>query len=261
MPQRKSRRWWILLAILVALVALAVWWWKRPQVVPVEVATVARGRVEETVTNSRAGTVKARRRAQLSPDSGGRVVALPIRKGAQARKGDVLLELDSTVERADVDLRGRQVAAADADAERACLGAERAQRELERNRRLAEEKLIAPDALDALDTAAREASAGCTSARAARASAAAALDVSERTLAKRVVRAPFDGVVADISTEVGEWITPSPPGLPIPPVIDLLDPSSIYMSYPMDEVDAGWPNFSRRGSRSTRTPASTFLAR
>ncbi|MEJ2190284.1 MAG: efflux RND transporter periplasmic adaptor subunit [Acidobacteriota bacterium] len=52
------------------------------------------------------------------------------------------------------------------------------------------------------------------------------------------LRAPFAGVVADLSTEVGEWITPSPPGLPIPPVIDLLDPTSIYISAPIDEVDS-----------------------
>ncbi len=52
------------------------------------------------------------------------------------------------------------------------------------------------------------------------------------------LRAPFAGTVAEVSTEVGEYITPSPPGLPIPPVIDLLDPASIYVSAPIDEVDA-----------------------
>jgi HlyD family secretion protein len=56
-------------------------------------------------------------------------------------------------------------------------------------------------------------------------------------LGKTVLRAPFNGVVADVTTEVGEWITPSPPGLPIPPVIVLLDPNAIYVSAPMDEVD------------------------
>jgi HlyD family secretion protein len=52
------------------------------------------------------------------------------------------------------------------------------------------------------------------------------------------LRAPFAGIVAELSTEVGEYITPSPPGLPIPPVIDLLDPQSVYISAPIDEVDA-----------------------
>ena len=44
--------------------------------------------------------------------------------------------------------------------------------------------------------------------------------------------------MAELSTELGEYITPSPPGLPIPPVIDLLDPASVYVSAPIDEVDA-----------------------
>ena len=52
------------------------------------------------------------------------------------------------------------------------------------------------------------------------------------------MKCKFDGVVAELDTEVGEWTTPSPPGLPIPPVIDLIDPSTIYVSAPMDEVDS-----------------------
>jgi HlyD family secretion protein len=54
-----------------------------------------------------------------------------------------------------------------------------------------------------------------------------------------VLRAPFDAVVAEVGIEVGEWTTPSPPALPVPPVIDLVDPTSIYVTAPMDEVDAG----------------------
>jgi HlyD family secretion protein len=54
-----------------------------------------------------------------------------------------------------------------------------------------------------------------------------------------VLRAPFAGVVAEVSAELGEWITPSPPGLPIPPVVEILDNESIYVSAPLDEVDVG----------------------
>ena len=60
----------------------------------------------------------------------------------------------------------------------------------------------------------------------------------EVQLAFTELRAPFSGTVAEVSTEVGEWITPSPPGVPIPPIIDLLDPASIYVSAPIDEVDS-----------------------
>ena len=50
---------------------------------------------------------------------------------------------------------------------------------------------------------------------------------------------PQDGVVAEFSTEEGEWVTPSPPGLPIPPVLELFDPGDNYVSAPLDEVDVG----------------------
>ena len=63
------------------------------------------------------------------------------------------------------------------------------------------------------------------------------MDAARATLEKTVITAPFDGVVLDVSTEVGEWISPSPPGVPIPPVLDLIDPEALYLSAPIDEAD------------------------
>ncbi|MFN7943508.1 MAG: efflux RND transporter periplasmic adaptor subunit [Thermoanaerobaculia bacterium] len=237
MKPRLRRNLLILLAF-AAVVAAGAGYLLRPQPIPVQVARVARGRVEQTATNSRAGTVKARRRARLSPDTGGRVVALPRRRGERVRAGEVVLELDSTLERGEVALRQRESEAARANREQACIAADRAARELERQRRLAAEMLVAPDVLDGVEAAARGARAACAAAEANLATAGAALDLARRALAKRTLTAPFDGVVADLATEVGEWVTPSPPGLPIPPVVDILDPESIYLSLPMDEVDA-----------------------
>jgi HlyD family secretion protein len=44
--------------------------------------------------------------------------------------------------------------------------------------------------------------------------------------------------VAKIVGELGEYSTPSPPGVPTPPAIDLIDDSCLYVKAPMDEVDA-----------------------
>jgi hypothetical protein len=41
-----------------------------------------------------------------------------------------------------------------------------------------------------------------------------------------------------VTGEVGEFTTPSPPGIPTPPAVDLIDDSCLYVSAPMDEVDA-----------------------
>jgi len=44
--------------------------------------------------------------------------------------------------------------------------------------------------------------------------------------------------VAKVTGEVGEFTTPSPPGIPTPPAVDLIDDTCLYVSAPMDEVDA-----------------------
>ncbi len=209
-----------------------------PDPVPVQVAAVELGRVEQTVSNSRAGTVKARRRAKLSPQEGGLVVALPKRKGDFVRAGDVLLELDASVPRARLDLARRERESAGAERTRACVAAERSQRELERNRRLAEQGIVSADRLDGFESAARAARAACDAARAGEKRAEAAVELAERQLDHMTLRAPFDGVIAELAIEVGEWSTPSPPVIQVPSVIDVIDPSSIYVSAPMDEVDS-----------------------
>jgi multidrug efflux pump subunit AcrA (membrane-fusion protein) len=83
----------------------------------VDVARVTRGAVEQTVSNTRAGTVKARQRARLSPETGGRVVALPFRKGARVARGDLLLSLDASRQRARLELAAEEVGVAAARAE------------------------------------------------------------------------------------------------------------------------------------------------
>jgi HlyD family secretion protein len=115
--------------------------------------------------------------------------------------------------------------------------AEQLDRQLARNRALAREELVSVELLDQLQSQRDAAAAACQAAAARIREAEAALRVARVNLEKTVLRAPFDGVVADVTTELGEWITPSPPGIPIPPVIVLLDADAIYVSAPMDEVD------------------------
>ena len=206
--------------------------------VPVIVATAEPGRVEEAVTNTRAGTLEARRRAKLSPEVGGVVIALPFREGQRVAKGDVVLELDDQLQRAQLDLAGRELEAARSQQEQSCLAAERAARNLERIRRLTEEEIASRDLLDDAETESRRAAAACRAAGSSVARAAASVTLAETRVAKMILHAPFDAIVAEVDAEIGEWVTPSPPALPVPPAIDILDPESIFVSAPMDEVDS-----------------------
>lgn len=69
--------------------------------------------------------------------------------------------------------------------------------------------------------------------------AAASLEMNRALLAQTRLHAPFAGIVAEINGEVGEYVTPSPPGIPMPPAVDLIDYSCLYVRAPIDEVDAG----------------------
>ena len=235
---RRPPAWLAALLIVAAAVALLRFVVLRPDPVAVEVAVVQLGVVEESVTNTRAGTVKARRRAKLSPQMGGRVVELPFRKGAAVTAGALLLRLDDTLQQAQVQLAREDLLTAAARSDEACLTATLAEREWRRGAALAADGISSVATLDTLETARDRGLAGCRAARAARDQAEARVRLAAAELAFTELRAPFSGVVADCGTEIGEWITPSPPGVPIPAVLDLLDPATVYITAPIDEVDA-----------------------
>lgn len=223
----------ILAAGMVALILIAL----RPKSIPVTVQTIDRGRVEETVVNSRAGTVESRYRARMSPAIAGLIEALPVAKGARVRRGDLLLRIDDTEFRHQVVLAERSMHAARAVAEQACLTADQAERDRQRAESLAGQKVLADQALEEARTRAETMAAACRAAREQARQAEAAVQVARAALDKTSMLAPFDGVVLDIAGEIGEWISPSPPGVYLPPVIDLVAPDSLYVSAPLDEVD------------------------
>ncbi len=232
------KRWLIVAVVLVLVAVVLKFTVLEPDVIRVRLATVELGVVEETVTNTRAGTVKVHRRAKLSPQMGGLVVATPHLEGSLVEAGDLLLKLDDRAQQAELLLARRSVTAAEAQADEACLAAELAQTELDRTISLHGSGIASDQSLDLLRTERDRSRAACAAAAAAVAQAAARVGVVEVQIEFTEVRAPFSGTVAEVSTEIGEWITPSPPGVPIPPIIDLLDPASVYVSAPIDEVDA-----------------------
>jgi HlyD family secretion protein len=239
--QRRQRTWWlkplvILLALAggVVLLRLTV---LRPQPVPVTVQRVETGRVEDTVVNSRAGTVQSRRRSEMSPGIPGLVVEIPTRKGTRVKRGDVLIRLDDREHVAQTELAQRALEAARAVADQARLEAAQADRDWKRAQELARDQVVSETVLDLGRTRALTTQAVVVATEARIQEAEAALDAARATLAKTVITAPFDGVVLDVTTEVGEWISPSPPGVPIPPVLDLIDPEALYLSAPIDEAD------------------------
>jgi HlyD family secretion protein len=107
-----------------------------------------------------------------------------------------------------------------------------------RSRQLRAQGFVSEDAVDRAVSEAEAKQAGCASAGTQVQEAEARIRASKADTARTVVRAPFDGIVAEVNGEVGEYLTPSPPGIPTLPAIDLIDDSCLYVSAPIDEVDA-----------------------
>ncbi len=210
----------------------------RPDPIPVETAVAERGPVAETVTNTRAGTIKACQRARLAPPSGGQIAKLPVKKGDRVRKGQVLLELWNEDVSAQVSGAERDELAAQSRADEACVAARVSRREAERLAAVLERGLVAVDAVDRSKGEAESREAACRAATQNIRVAQARVAQAQATLERLRLRAPFDGIVAEINGELGEFETPSPVGIPTPPAVDVVDTSCIYVAAPIDEVDA-----------------------
>jgi HlyD family secretion protein len=222
----------------VALLIIAGWYFTRPPLPRVQLITVGRGLVEATVSNTRAGTVKACRRAKLSAPSGGQISHLLVKKGERVKTGQILLELWDKDLQAQENLAQEQLVTAQTQAKQACLQADLAEQEAGRARQLQAKGFISVEGMDQKTSNARVTRAGCDAAHSQIEQSRSRIQAANAGLDRMVLKAPFDGIVADISGELGEYATPSPPGIPTPPAIDLIDDSCLFVSAPIDEVDA-----------------------
>jgi HlyD family secretion protein len=228
---------WIVPVLVITAIAVIGWYFTRRKPVEVVVKPVGRGIVEQTVANTRAGTVNACRRAKLSPSVGGQIAKLCIREGDMVKEGDLLLEIWNQDLVAEVQLAQSEAEAERARAKAACLKADVSQREANRLVKLLDKGAASEEQTDKAVTDAKALKADCKAAEASVLRSEARIGVVKANLARTRLIAPFDGVVAEISGELSEFVTPSPIGIATPPVVDLVDNTCFYITAPIDEVD------------------------
>ena len=224
--------------ILVAVVVGGFLWTTRAKPVVVVLKTVDRGNVESTVVNTRAGTVEACLRTRLSTIMGGRIEFLGVKEGDKVKKGQLLLKLWNDDQKAQQTLAEAQRASSTQRVKEVCTTAASSLREAERQTSLRARGYVSEAREDAARSEADARRAACDTARADIVQADARIRVTKVEQGRMTLYAPFDGTVAKIVGELGEYSTPSPPGVPTPPAIDLIDDSCLYVKAPMDEVDA-----------------------
>jgi HlyD family secretion protein len=235
---QKRHRIILISTISIIIVVLLFSWINRPKPVAVIITTVEIGDVQRTVTNTRAGTLKACRRAGLSPSIGGQIAHLPVKEGDIVKKGQVLLELWNDDLNAQVNLTRIEILASESRVKEACIIADVAKHEAKRISTLRKKGLTSDDASERAVGEAKAKQAACQAAKSLAEVSRARLTVALAALERTQLKAPFDGTVAEITGELGEFVTPSPIGVPTPPAVDIIDTSCLYVLAPIDEVDA-----------------------
>jgi membrane fusion protein (multidrug efflux system) len=150
---------------------------------PESVASAVARQVQWTPSRGSVATLVAVRGVVLGSELAGTVRDIAFESGGAARKGDVLVRLDTSTEEA-------QLAAAQADATLARASLERAQA-------LHRGAANSPAELEAAEARAKQAAATVASLQA--------------TIAKKTIRAPFDGRLAIRQVELGQVVAPGTP--------------------------------------------------
>ncbi|MDY7092676.1 MAG: efflux RND transporter periplasmic adaptor subunit [Acidobacteriota bacterium] len=212
-----KRTWWIAILVL-ALAGWGVWQWseggrgasaggpppaaaggtKEPKALRVDVHRVEAQPLTEAVTAT--GEVRASERVELTASAAGRVQSIFFAEGTRVRRGEVLVKIE------DSELR--------AQLQRAEVERQLAETRERRAKRLLDEETISQETYD-------EASADLDS-------LAAEIELIQARLDKTQVRAPFSGVVGLRRISEGAYVTPSDPLA----TLQSLDPVKIDFSVP-----------------------------
>ncbi|MEZ5539101.1 MAG: efflux RND transporter periplasmic adaptor subunit [Pseudomonadales bacterium] len=233
----QSKKWMLLILALLLAVGLLKYL-RKPDALPVPVVAVDQGVVETTVANTRAGTVKACQRSELSMALGGLVQKLNVKKGDKVAAGEVLVELWNEDRKANVAQAAASLSAAEHQQKQACISANQNARDSQRAKSLYEKRLISSAQTEAAHTLSSTTKQACDAAEAQVKMSRANLDLVQSHYDLTFLRAPYDGVVVEINSELGEYVTPSPSGVLTKPVIEMMNNQCLYITAPIDEVDA-----------------------
>lgn len=169
------------------------------RVAGVEVARVERIALQDDAQS--VGTLRSRQSVMLRPEVPGRVKALGFRDGARVRKGQLLVQLDDTLQRAEVRQAQAQVSIAQAT--------------FKRNQELVAENFVAQRVLD-------ESAANVQV-------ALAQLALANARLARMALVAPFDGTVGIRNVSLGDYVKDGAD------LVNLEDISSLYVDFRLPE--------------------------
>lgn len=181
-----------------------------PVKLPLVTATEAPAPDQLTLT----GIIAADQRSEVTADTAGKVINVMVERGKRVKLGDPMIQLD---------VRQAALSAREANANLQSARAQRslAEEECKRAKTLLDKGAITRSEYDRQMTA-------CTSALQQVSAAEARTAMIAKSVADGLVRAPFDGMIAEKMVTPGEWVAP---GKPLLTLVDD-DPLRIELSVP-----------------------------
>ena len=166
------------------------------------------------------GNLRASDAIDVTSEVNGIVTEIKFTEGQAIKKGNILFLLDASIEKAEISIKK-------ADVKRWTALLERRQRLARSAEKLSETKNIARTRLDQLLTDETEALAQLQIAK-------ATLQIAERRFYKKIVRAPFNGIVGLKLKSIGEYLEPGE----VITSLDSIDPIELDFEVPESAISA-----------------------
>ena len=185
-------------------VAKSAGWIGKEESTKVELSTVERKTITETVIAS--GKIQPEVEVKISVEVSGEIIELPFQEGAQVKKGDLLVKINP-----DLFIAAVNRARASMNTAKASLASSKAQfieaeKNFNRNKSLHKDGVISDADFDAIKRAYEVSQLGVESAQYQLQSAEATLQEAKDNLARTTIYAPMDGTISMLNSEVGERV-------------------------------------------------------
>jgi HlyD family secretion protein len=234
----KKKRWiWIGLGLLVVILIVVANLVRQSSGRAASVQ-FARVRVEDVTARVRApGKIEPRTQVKVSADIPGKIVRLNVKEGDRVRRGELMLQIDDTQYRADLDQARAALASAQARLREADATLRITEANHGRQRSLYEQRLLSPAEWDQATRTYESARASAAAAREEVTRSRAAVEASADRVSKCRFEAPIDGVVSALNVEAGEIVITGTMNNPGTQILTVSDLSRMLVRADVDETD------------------------
>jgi len=199
---------------------------------PVEFVTVSRGDIEKTVLAT--GTLKPSLQVNVGAQVNGQLTKVHVRQGDQVQKGQLLAEIDPTLQLSELRKSQAELASAEVQKRSAVVTLRQFQLELNRQLRLDREAAGTRSNLEQAQARVATQKAQIEVNQAEIVRAQMSLETAQANLGFTRIGAPIDGVVLGIVTQEGQTIVSSQSA---PTILVLADVSTMSVHTRISEAD------------------------